>query len=263
MGTMLEAAGVPIGRCYEELNLAEPELVKGIHQAYVNSGAEVIRTNTFGANPQRLDAFGLGGQLRAIIQAGVQLACQTAGENTYVAGTIGPLGPFREQIQALVENGVDLLMLETFYKLEELREAVFAARELAPRGMAIVAHVTVGPDGNLPDGTDAGRFTDCLEHWPADVIGCNCSVGPDAMLATIENMRSRSRKPLGAMPSAGLPEQVNGRSVYPCSPASMSQHVQRFLASGVRLLGGCCGTTPEHIRLLRREMDAVRITQKE
>lgn len=118
----------------------------------------------------------------------------------------------------------------------------------------------MGDDGNLPDGTDAAHFTDSLEQWPADVIGCNCSAGPDAMLESIESMRQRSRKPLGAMPSAGLPAQVNGRNVYPSSPASMSQHVRRFLAAGVGLLGGCCGTTPKHIRLMRDEVEAVRIS---
>lgn len=144
MGTMLEAAGMPIGSCYEQLNLTAPELVKQIHEAYVKSGAEVIRTNTFGANPRRLHSYGLAGELRAIIQAGVRLARQTAGEDAYVAGTVGPVGPFREQIETLVESGVDLLILETFYNLDELREAVFAARALAPPKMAIVAHVTRG-----------------------------------------------------------------------------------------------------------------------
>jgi homocysteine S-methyltransferase len=269
MGTMLYAKGVFINRCYDELNLSSPALVKEIHDEYVKAGAEIIETNTFGANRARLAGYGFAEKLKAINQAGVRLAREAAGEAAFVAGSVGPLGIrieplgptsfeearalFREQIQALVEAGVDLLILETFSVLNELREAIFAAREVAGDEIILVGQVTIDDDGNLPDGALTEAFTRKLDEWPVDVAGCNCSVGPKIMLETIEKMVQYTQKPLSAMPNAGHPATVEGRKLYLCSPEYMAQYGRRLLWTGVRILGGCCGTTPEHIRLLRAE----------
>src|SRR5438270_625263 len=191
MGTMLYAKGVFINRCFDELNLSSPQLVKEIHQEYVRAGAEVIETNTFGSNRVRLGAFGIAEKLRGINETGVRLARDAAGEKAFVAGAIGPLGTqieplgpmsfaearavFREQAEALVNAGVDLLAIETFYELNELREAIYAAREAAGPDIAIIAQVTVNDDGTLRDGTSTETFTRSLNDWPVDVVGVNCS----------------------------------------------------------------------------------------
>ena len=266
MGTMLYAKGIFINRCFDELNLSAPQLVREIHQEYVRAGAEVVETNTFGGNRVRLRAFGLAEKLRAINEAGVRLAREAAGERAFVAGAMGPLGTqieplgpmsfaearavFREQAEALVAAGVDLLVLETFYELSELREAIFAAREAAGPDMVIIAQVTVNDDGTLRDGTSTVTFTQSLNEWPVDVAGVNCSAGPKVVLETIEKMAAHSTKPLSAMPNAGLPATVEGRNIYLCSPEYMAQYARRFLQVGVRVIGGCCGTTPEHIKLI-------------
>ncbi len=269
MGTMLYSKGVFINRCFDELNLSSPALVKEVHEEYVRAGAEIIETNTFGANRARLAAYGLAEKLRAINQAGVRLAREAAGEAAFVAGSVGPLGVrieplgptsfeearsiFREQVAALVEAGVDLVILETFSVINELREAVFAAREAAGDDITLVAQVTIDDDGNMPDGTSTETFTRQLDLWPVDAAGCNCSAGPKVMLETIEKMVRHTSKPLTAMPNAGHPSTVEGRKIYLCSPEYMAQYARRFLWAGVRIIGGCCGTTPEHIKLLRNE----------
>lgn len=269
MGTVLYSKGVFINRCYDELNLSLPALVRETHQEYVKAGAEILETNTFGANRPRLAAFGLSEQLRAINHAGVRLAREAAGDAAYVAGAIGPLGfrieplgPtsfaeargfFREQAEALIEAGVDLLVLETFGDLQELREAIFAAREAAGAETVIIAQVTIDDCGNLLDGTDTETFTRRLDEWPADVIGINCGTGPKVTLETIERMMKYSNKPMSAMPNAGLPARVEGRNLYLSSPEYMAQYARRFLWAGVKIVGGCCGTTAEHIKLIRSE----------
>jgi methionine synthase I (cobalamin-dependent)/5,10-methylenetetrahydrofolate reductase len=269
MGTVLYSKGIFINRCFDELNLSSPSLVKETHQEYVKAGAEILETNTFGANRTRLASFGFADKLKAINQAGVRLAREAAGDTAFVAGAMGPLGVrieplgsisfaearaiFREQAEALVEAGVDLLILETFSDLNEIREAIFAAREVAGSEMAIIAHVTIDDAGNMPDGTDPETYTRKLNEWPADVIGLNCSVGPKATLETIERMMRYSQKPMSAMPNAGLPAVVEGRKIYLCSPEYMAQYARRFLWAGVKIIGGCCGTTAEHIKLIRSE----------
>jgi len=269
MGTVLYSKGIFINRCFDELNLSSPSLIKETHQEYVKAGAEIIETNTFGANRTRLASFGFAEKLKAINQAGVRLAREAAGDVAFVAGAMGPLGVrieplgsisfaearaiFREQAEALVEAGVDLLILETFSDLNEIREAIFAAREVAGNEMAIIAHVTIDDAGNMPDGTDPETYTQKLNEWPADVIGLNCSVGPKATLETIERMMRYSQKPMSAMPNAGLPAVVEGRKIYLCSPEYMAQYARRFLWAGVKIIGGCCGTTAEHIKLIRSE----------
>jgi homocysteine S-methyltransferase len=278
MGTMLYSRGVFINRCFDELNLSSPDLVRQIHQDYVKAGAEILETNTFGASRMRLAGFGVAEKLRAINQAGVRLAREAAKEAAFVAGAVGPLGVrieplgptsfaearamFREQIDALLEAGVDLLILETFGNLNELREAVRAAHEAAGGEVAIVAQVTIDDFGHLPRGTDTETFTREMDSWPVDAIGLNCSVGPKATLETIERMMQFSSKPMSAMPNAGLPTRVEGRNMYLCSPEYMAQYARRLLWAGVRIIGGCCGTTPDHIKLIRSETRSLQPLQK-
>src|SRR6266849_2740681 len=269
MGTMLYDKGIFINRCYDELNLTAPDMIRQIHLDYVKAGAEILETNTFGGNRMRLAAFGLTEKLGAINRAGVKIARDAARDAAFVAGAMGPLGTnieplgptsfdearsvFREQAECLVEAGVDLLILETFFNLDELREAVFAAREVAGPEMVIVGQVTIDDFGNLRSGADTETFTRRLDEWPVDVIGANCSAGPKVMLETIEKMIRYSTKPMSAMPNAGHPQRVEGRSIYLCSPEYMSQYARRFLWAGVKIIGGCCGTTPEHIKLVKSE----------
>ncbi len=269
MGTMLYDKGIFINRCYDELNLSQPGLVSEVHREYVQAGAEIIETNTFGANRMRLAPYGLAGKVEEINRAGVKLAREVAGGKVFVAGSMGPLGAhvepvgsvpakearsiFREQAEALVGAGVDLLILETFPDLNELRQAVAAARDAAPPELVVVAQLTIDDNGNLKDGTDPETYTKTLDALPADVIGLNCSVGPKVMLETIEKVLRYTKKPVSAMPNAGLPARVEGRNIYLCSPEYMSQYARRFLWAGVRIVGGCCGTTPDHIKKIVAE----------
>jgi len=278
MGTMLYSRGVFINRCFDELNLAQPDLVRQIHREYVKARAEILESNTFGANRARLAAFGMAEKLVAINQAGVRIAREAAGDKVFVAGAMGPLGVrieplgptsfaeardiFREQATALIEGGADLLILETFGNLGELREAVMAAHEAGGGAIPIVAQVTIDDFGHLPGGTDTESFTREMDSWPVDVIGLNCSVGPKATLETIELMMQYSTKPMSAMPNAGLPTRVEGRNIYLCSPEYMAQYARRLLWAGVRIIGGCCGTTPDHIKLIRSETRSLQPSAK-
>jgi len=266
MGTMLISRGALVNRCLDELNLSLPALVRDVHRDYVRAGAEILTTNTFGANRKRLGTFGFAEKVRPINQAGVRIARDASRDQAFIAGVVGPLGVlleplgtitreearglFREQVEALVEAGVDLLMLETFQNLTELREAILAAREAAGPEMIIAAHVSVEDDGTLADGASIREFTQSLDEWPADIIGVNCSSGPSAVLETIEQMATYTSKPLSALPNAGVGGAV-------CSPAYMARYARRFLRLGVRITGGCCGTTPEHIRGIREELQTV------
>lgn len=271
MGTMLYTRGVFINRCFDELNLSAGQMVREIHQEYVRAGAEVLETNTFGATRARLATFGIADKVEAINRAGVRLAREAAAERSdvFVAGAIGPLGVhleplgptsfaearemFREQIAVFLDEGVDLLIFETFSQLSELREGLAAARELAGPEMVIVAQVTIDDDGNMPDGTSTETFTQFLDSSPADVVGLNCSVGPKATLETLERMMAFTGKPVSGMPNAGHPTQVEGRAIYLSSPEYLAQYARRMLWAGVKMVGGCCGTTPEHIKSIKSE----------
>jgi methionine synthase I (cobalamin-dependent)/5,10-methylenetetrahydrofolate reductase len=266
-GTLLYAKGIFINRCYDELNVSQPELIRELHHEYLQAGAEIIETNTFGGNSFRLARHSMDNRVREINLAGVRLAKEAAKSfDVWVAGSVGPLGvrieplgktsfeearnAFREQIAALVEGGVDLLMLETFGYVEELHQAILAARDVNPK-IPLVAHVTIDEDGNCLDGSTPESFAPRIESWGADVIGCNCSVGPVAMLDVIERVRGLTSLPLAAQPNAGMPRSVEGRNIYLCSPEYMASYARKFVAAGVRLIGGCCGTTPEHIRVMK------------
>ena len=267
MGTLLYAKGVFINRSYDELNLSQPDMIRGIHHDYLQAGAEIIETNTFGANSFRLRRHSLANKVRDINLAGARLVREAAKSfDVWVAGSVGPLGTrieplgktsfqeareaFREQIAALVEGGVDLLILETFGYLEEIHQAMLAAKEVSP-SIPVIAQVTIDEDGNCLDGSDPDTFAPKLAEWGADLIGCNCSVGPVAMLDAMERVRAVSSLPLAAQPNAGIPRSVDGRNIYLCSPEYMASYARKFVAAGVRLVGGCCGTTPDHIRVMK------------
>lgn len=272
MGTLLYSKGIFINRCYDELNVSQPELIRDIHHEYLQAGAEVIETNTFGGNSVRLARHGLADKIREINFAGARLAREAAKSfDAWVAGSVGPLGirieplgktsfeeartAFRDQLAALLEGGVDIIMLETFGYLEEMHQAFLAARELDPK-IPIVAQVTVDEDSNCLDGSTPEAFAPRLEQWGADVIGCNCSVGPVAMLEAIERVRAATTKPISAQPNAGIPRSVEGRNIYLCSPEYMASYAKKFAAAGVQLVGGCCGTTPDHIRVMKSALRA-------
>jgi methionine synthase I (cobalamin-dependent)/5,10-methylenetetrahydrofolate reductase len=271
MGTLLYAKGIFINRCYDELNLSQPELIRAVHHDYLQAGAEIIETNTFGANSFRLARHSLADRVRDINVAGAHVAREAAKSfDVWVAGSIGPLGvrieplgktsfdeartAFREQIEALVEGGVDLLMLETFGYLEELHQAVLACRDVNAKlntKIPIIAQVTIDEDGNCLDGSDSEAFAARLTEWNVDVLGINCSVGPVAMLDAIERVRAVTSLPLAAQPNAGMPRSVEGRNIYLCSPEYMASYTRKFVAAGVQMIGGCCGTTPDHIRAMK------------
>ena len=271
MGTMLYARGIFLNRSFDELNLTQPDLVAEVHQAYVRAGADVIETNTFGANRVKLGAFGLAERTHAINLQGAKIARHAAREQAYVAGAIGPLGIriepwgktgvdeaedyFRDQATALVEGGVDLFVLETFRDLNEITAAIRAIRTLGD--LPIVAQVTTEEDGNTLDGVAPERFVPHLQEVGANIVGLNCSVGPAAMLETIERMAAVATVKLSAQPNAGRPREIEGRNIYLCSPEYMASYARRFINNGVRLVGGCCGTTPDHIRQIKAAVRAL------
>jgi len=271
MGTMLYAKGIYINHCFDYLNLEKPELVDEIHRLYIRSGVDVIETNTFGANRFKLSPHSLGDKLREINIQGVKIARKAGGENVLVAGSMGPLGvriepwgrtskeeareAFREQASALGEGGVDLFCLETFYDLEEIHQALLAVREISE--LPIIAQMTIDDDGNSLAGTTPEVFTRWLDDYGADVIGINCSVGPQVMLESIKKMAQVTEKRLAAQPNAGNPRNVQGRNIYLCSPEYMAEYAKRFVQHGVRVIGGCCGTTPEHIKAIKSAIRAI------
>lgn len=265
MGTMLYAKGVFVNQCFDALNLSEPARVVDVHQDYVRAGADVIETNTFGANRVKLRGFGLADRTTEINRSGAQLARQAADGRAYVAGALGPLGVrvepwgrtgldeaeayFREQAEALAAGGVDLFVLETFRDVTELGAAIAAIRSMSD--LPIVAQMTTTEDGGSLDGTPPEQFARALERYRPDVVGVNCSIGPAPMLDTIERIASVIDLPLAAQPNAGRPREIDGRNIYLTSPEYMASYAKRFAAAGVRLVGGCCGTTPEHIRQIK------------
>ncbi len=282
MGTSLYARGVFINRCYDELNLSQPELVRAVHEDYLQAGAEMIETNTFGANALRLQRYGLRDKVAEINQAGVRIARQAVRQladkqagTAYVAGSVGPLGvhleplgktgleeareAFAEQIRALASGGpgegIDLLILETMPALNEAEQAVLAARTAAP-DVPVIVMVTVDEEANCLDGASPETAAARIESWGVDGIGCNCSVGPATVLTAIERMAAATSLPLMAMPNAGMPRSVEGRNIYLCSPEYMASFARKFTKAGVQFIGGCCGTTPQHVRAMKSAMRA-------
>jgi homocysteine S-methyltransferase len=264
IGTRFYDKGIYINKSYDELNIIAPDLVREVHEEYVAAGADIIETNTFGATRYKLQQHGLVDKLREINISAAQIAQKAAGESVFVAGAIGPLdlriepyGPtsldeakemFREQAEALLEGGVDLFILETFADLSEIQQAIYAIKELCD--LPLVAQVQIQTDYKTVFGATSEVFTKRLDEWGADVIGLNCGVGPSHILTEIEKMRELTDKKLAAQPNAGLPRDVQGRQFYMCSPEYMSEFARRFIQAGARFIGGCCGTTPQHIKLI-------------
>ncbi len=269
MGTRLYEKGIYINRSYDELNLVNKDLVRDVHEEYVRAGAEIIQTNTFSANYHKLQQFGLDSQLREINLSAARIAREAAGDKVYVAGTLGPLGlriepygptsfeeargMFKQQAEALLEGEIDLFVLETFSDLSEIQQAILAVKEVCD--LPIVAQIAIQTDGNTVFGATPEIFTQRLDDWGADVIGLNCSVGPAMFLNALEKMRQVTAKKLSAQPNAGLPRDVQGRQMYMCSPEYMAEFARRFIQVGASFIGGCCGTTPAHIKMLA---DAIR-----
>src|SRR3954453_10984029 len=269
MGTMLYAKGVFINRCYDELNLRNPEIVLEVHKQYVRCGAEILETNTYGANRVKLRSFGIEDELRDINVAAVEIARKAAGDSVYVAGAIGPLGIriepygptsldearafFREQAAALRDGGVDLIVIETISNIAEAEQAILAVRDVCT--LPIIAQMTIGNDHRTIYGDTPATVAKRLDAAGADVVGLTCSVGPDVLLDAVEEMSAVTAKKISCQPNAGLPREVNGRQMYMASPEYMGKYAKRLIHKGVKFLGGCCGTTPEHIKLMR---DAVR-----
>jgi methionine synthase / methylenetetrahydrofolate reductase(NADPH) len=262
MGTMLYNKGVFINQCYDELSLRAPDLVRDVHKAYKKAGAEVLETNTFGANRLKLSQYGLEGQVGDINRAAAKIACEVADGDVLVAGAVGPLGvrleplgptsldearaAFREQMHALKEGGCDVFILETFADLHEIEQAIAAAREVDP-AIPVIAQMTIGSDCHTPYGVTVEDLAQSLDAFGADVIGLNCSVGPQIILDAIEKMAPVTRRKLSAQPNAGMPRDVSGRSMYMASPEYMATYAHHLVQAGAKIVGGCCGTTPEHI----------------
>ena len=265
MGTMLYSRGVFINQCYDELNVRSPELVLDVHRAYVKAGAELIETNSFGANRLKLAQYGLENHVAEFNRRAAEIAREAAGANVFVAGAVGPLGVriepfgatsraeargyFREQMQALLEGGADCFLLETFGDLGEIEQAIAAARELS-MATPVIAQMTIGQDGLTPFGATPEDVARALDDWGADVLGLNCSVGPQAILEAIERMAVVTKRKLSAQPNAGMPRDVSGRTMYMASPEYMASYARHFIQAGAKLIGGCCGTTPEHTKAL-------------
>ncbi|MBI4366678.1 MAG: bifunctional homocysteine S-methyltransferase/methylenetetrahydrofolate reductase [Deltaproteobacteria bacterium] len=272
MGTQIYARGIFINRCFDELNLVQPDLIRGIHQDYLAAGADLLETNTFAANRYRLEPYGLAEKVQAINETGARLAKAVAGTKAYVAGAVGPLGmpleplgrlaradaqaAFCEQIAGLAQGGVDCLILETFLVLEELELAYRAAREVTD--LPVIAQMAfrfrdTGEVIGLPPAEAAKR----IAGWGAEVVGTNCVSGPEGVLQAIQQMRAVSDVKLSAMPNAGLPQVVEGRMIYLATPEYMGEYARRLVQSGANIVGGCCGTTPGEIAEMRKFLKSI------
>jgi methionine synthase I (cobalamin-dependent)/5,10-methylenetetrahydrofolate reductase len=267
MGTMLYGKGFFLNVCYDELNLKQPRLVQEVHAEYVRAGAEILETNTFGANPLKLNSYGLADETEKINRAAAELARAAAGGGSRVSvvGAIGPLGIriepfgptssaeaealFAVQVKGLLAGGVDGFILETFSDVDEIHAALRALR--AASDLPVIAQMTVGTDGLTYYGTSPDTFTKQLTEWGADVIGVNCSVGPAGVLEAVEKMVKSTAKPISGQPNAGLPKDVGDRKIYLASPEYMASYARRMIEAGARFVGGCCGSTPEHIKKIR------------
>jgi len=273
MGTMLYARGVFLNRCFDELNLSNPALVKDIHDEYVEAGAEVIETNTFGAHRFKLGPHGLEAQVRKINAEGARIAREAAQGRALVAGSIGPVGKplepygsitfdeavaaYRDQAEGLLEGGVDLFAIETMPSLDQARAAFTAVRAVSELPLSV--SMTFNEEGTTFYGDKPEDIVRTLEGWGAAVVGANCSQGPQPMLETVQRMAAVvTTAKVSAMPNAGAPALVDGRYVYLCTPEYMASYARRFLSAGVTIVGGCCGTTPAHIRNLVRSVRMVR-----
>ncbi|MBN2456225.1 MAG: bifunctional homocysteine S-methyltransferase/methylenetetrahydrofolate reductase [Sedimentisphaerales bacterium] len=266
MGTMLYQYGIFLNRCFDELNISKPEIIKKVHDGYVRAGADFIETNTFGANELKLVKYGLADKVEQINRAGVEIARDSAGELVMVAGSMGPLGreivqhgtisksqaaeAFKRQAKALIKAGVDFLILETFSSSKELLIAIGAIRQQTD--LPIVAQMTCNENNETIYGQKIEKAITEISNQDVQVVGLNCSVGPSAMLGTFELIKSVTNKPISVQPNAGLPREIDNRTLYMCTPEYMAEYAKRFFEKGARIIGGCCGTTPEHIKEIVR-----------
>jgi homocysteine S-methyltransferase len=271
MGTMLYNKGIYLNTCFDELNLTQPHLVKQVHEEYLTAGADVVETNTFGATAFKLEPHGLASRVRDINLQGARIAREAAGPDKFVAGAVGPLGvpieplgrvslaearaDFATRVSALVEGGVDLIVLETFLYLSELEQAILAVRDVCD--LPVIAQVVLGSGSNLATGMAVEEAASRIDAMQPDGIGLNCAVGPKEMLDALESMLPHTNRPISLMPNAGSPRIVDGRTLYLCSPEYLGEFSKRFILTGARIVGGCCGTTPDHIRAVRRAVSAI------
>ncbi len=270
-GTEYYKNGVYINQCYDELNLKNPALVKKVHEEYRTAGADVLETNTFAANRFKLMPFNLTGSLYSINYEGAKLAREVAGDSLYVAGAVGPLGVqieplgpiareeaagyFKEQMKPLIDGGVDLFILETFIYIDELIQAVKAVRELCD--LPVVASMTIDEDTASLTGAEPEVLIREMENTGADIIGINCTAGPQVMLQWLERVRNLTAKPISIMPNAGKPRNIDGRTIYLASPEYFGEYAKHFIRAGANIIGGCCGTGPEHIKKMRNTISSL------
>ncbi len=271
MGTMLYAKGIYINTCFDELNLTAPHLVRQVHEEFLRAGADVLETNTFGASSYKLEPFGLAQKLHDINLRGAQIAREVAGDDTYVAGSIGPLGvpiepigrvgfdearaDFAKRVKALREGGVDVIILETFLYPSELEQAILAVRDESD--LPVIAQVVIRNGETLAVGTPIADAVSRINGFAPDILGFNCAVGPKEMLDALETAVGLTSRPISLMPNAGEPRRVEGRTIYLGSPEYFAEFSKRFVQTGARIIGGCCGTTPEHIKSMRRAIAAL------
>lgn len=265
MGTELYKRGIFINRCFEEANLTDQQLVMKVHEDYINAGSDLITTNTWGANSFKLGRYNLQDKIDKINKAAVELANKSAQGSVYIAGSIGPLGvriepfgptsfseareAFSQQARVLVESGVDLITLETFTDVSELQQAILGVRDITAT-LPVIAHVLITTEGHSLYGTPVELLFNKLNKWDVDVVGLNCAVGPQSMLTCLSKIREIVKKPLCFQPNSGLPKSVDGRQIYMATPEYLAEYAKKFLEAGVSIVGGCCGTTPEHIKVM-------------
>lgn len=271
MGTELYKKGIFINKCFDELNITNPALVKQVHIDYINAGADVLETNTFGANRPKLSKYQLQNQLYDINFNGAKIAREVAPDKTLIAGAVGPLGIqieplgplskeeakdlFKEQIKPLIDGSVDLIIFETFIYPDELNQAVAAAREIG--NIAVIAQMTIDEDGSSLTGAQPEIMLRDLIATQADAIGINCTAGPRVMLNWLETIRELTTLPISIMPNAGKPKNIDGRNIYLTSPEYMGEYAKHFIQAGANIIGGCCGTSPEHIKRMRATINAL------
>ncbi len=276
-GTQLYDRGVYLNRCFDEINLTDPDMIKQIHVDYIRAGAGVIETNTFGANPFKLEKYHLEEKCVEINKRGAEIAREAAGEDAWVAGSIGPLGvriepwgklsleeareAFKAQARALLDGGVDLIILETFSDINEMGQAIRAVKDVTDK--PLITQMTIGGSSGAPLGTEPEIFTARMEEWGAAVVGLNCSIGPHDMLGALEMMAELTSLPLSIQPNAGSPKGVEDRVFYLASPDYFAKYAHRFVRAGARLIGGCCGTTPEHIKAMANVLKMKQFSREE
>jgi len=283
MGTNLYDKGIFINQSFDYVNLTNPDLVKEIHREFLNAGADIIVTNSFGANRLKLRPHGLEEKVYEINKRAAEIAKETVGDEAFIAGCIGPLGKkvrpfgsipledtfeyFLEQVQGLSDGGIDLFIFETFTYLNELEQAVLAVKRIS--NLPILTLVTVNEEGFTLIGMEPAGFIPIMESWNVDGVGVNCSVGPHALLTAIEEISKVATLPIIVEPNAGIPRNIDGRNIYLCSPEYMAEYARRYIELGVKIVGGCCGTKGEHIKAIRNAakmlvpgMHARKITSK-